>query len=360
LKKPFLTAILTEEVSMTATSLATAPLYPLRFEPIFQPRIWGGRWLGELLGRPLPGTGPIGEAWVLSDQGDSVSRVAEGPLQDTSLHELMAAAGERIVGPAAKGATQFPLLLKFLDARDKLSVQVHPSDAHKELLPAGQRGKTEAWLVLRADPGSRIYAGLTPGTTASDLRRALAEGKIAQRLGSFVPKAGDCVFLPAGTVHALDGGLALFEVQQNSDMTFRLYDWGRVDAQTGKPRQLHIEQSLACTDFASVVRGPVAPVVESRAPVQREQLVSCPYFQLWRLTATEPFSIGADQRCSILTALEGEAVLRHRERTYALRRGDVLLLPAAVGACHCAPAGKFVLLESTPGQEVPPRPAPNV
>jgi len=335
--------------------MAIAALYPLRFEPIFQSRIWGGRRLGEFLGRALPGTGPVGEAWVLSDQGDHVTRVAEGPLQGKSLRELMATASERILGPAGKGASQFPLLLKFLDARDKLSVQVHPSDAHEHLLPTGQRGKTEVWLVLQAEPGSRIYAGLTPGTTATDLRRALAERQVARHLASFVPRAGDCVFLPAGTVHALGGGVMLFEVQQNSDMTFRLYDWDRVDAQTGKPRQLHVEESLACTDFASVVRGPVTPVIESPAPVRRERLVRCPYFQLWRLTATQPFSAGADQRCSILVGLEGEAVLHHHEKTYGLRRGDVLLLPAEVGACRCEPAGKFVLLESTPGQEVPPR-----
>lgn len=334
--------------------MAIPPLYPLRFEPIFLPRIWGGRRLGELLGQPLPGTGPIGEAWVLSDQGDHVSRVADGPLQGTSLRELMSAAAERILGPAGKGETQFPLLFKFLDARETLSVQVHPSDTHTHLLPAGQRGKTEAWLVLQADPGSRIYAGLTPGTGATELRRALGAQKVSQHLASFVAQPGDCVFLPAGTVHALGGGVLLFEVQQNSDMTFRLHDWERVDPQTGKPRQLHIEESLACTDFASVVRGPVVPVVESTAPVQRERLVSCPHFQLWRLTATQLFSVGAVDRCSIVVALEGEAVLHHHERTYALRPGGVLLLPAEVGACRCEPVGKFVLLESRPGQEVPP------
>jgi mannose-6-phosphate isomerase len=328
--------------------MALPPLYPLRFEPIFLPRMWGGRRLGEVLKRPLPSKGPIGEAWVVSDQGEHVSRVASGPLEGESLRDLLTSAPERMLGPSGKGSTQFPLLLKFLDARDALSVQVHPSDAHTDLLPSGQCGKTEAWLVLQADPGARIYAGLTPGTGAAELRRALDENCIAQHLASFVPRPGDCVFLPAGTVHALGGGVLLFEVQQNSDMTFRLHDWDRVDAQTGKPRQLHVEQSLACIDFASVVRGPVTPVIESTEPVRRELLCSCCYFQLRRLTTTKPFSAGARERCSILVALEGEAVLHHGERTYALRCGDLLLLPAEVGICRCEPTGKFVLLESMP------------
>src|SRR5262249_4578371 len=155
---------------------------------------------------------------------DFASRVADGPLQGKTIHEVIEAAPEQVLGLFSKRSRRFPLLLKFLDARDTLSVQVHPSDQHKNLLPPGERGKTEAWVVLQSEAESRIYAGLKPGTTPDDLRRALNHRQLPDLLSSFTPKPGDGVFLPAGTVHALGGGVVLFEVQQNSDVTFRLYD----------------------------------------------------------------------------------------------------------------------------------------
>ena len=150
-----------------------------------------------------------------------------------------------MLGKLAQRFRRFPLLLKFLDAREMLSVQVHPADAHTDLLPAGETGKTEAWVVLEAGTESRIYAGLKPGTTADDLRRAITNGTVADHLVCFTPKPGDGVFLPAGTVHALGGDIVVFEIQQNSDVTFRLYDWDHVDAKTGQPRAL-ASRSGAC------------------------------------------------------------------------------------------------------------------
>ena len=227
-------------------------LYPLRFEPIYQYRLWGGRRLANLLTAPLPGDGPIGEAWILSDRDDHPSRVANGPLKGRTIGQLLEQCPEQLLGKLAGRFRRFPLLLKFLDAREMLSVQVHPSDAHADLLPAGETGKTEAWVVLEAGPESRIYAGLKPGTTADNLRRALANGTVADHLACFTPKPGDGVFLPAGTVHSLGGDVVVFEVQQNSDVTFRLYDWDHVDAKTGQPRALQVDQALACIDFARV------------------------------------------------------------------------------------------------------------
>jgi mannose-6-phosphate isomerase len=318
-------------------------LYPLRFEPIFKPTIWGGHRLGELLNRSLPKTEPIGEAWVVSDQDASPSRVAEGPLQGMTLRQLMQRFGSRLVGPHVNGG-RFPLLLKFLDARDTLSVQVHPDDRHTHLLPPGQRGKTEAWVVLHAEPSSRIYAGLKPGLGPDDLRRALRAGTVADCLGSFVPKPGDCFFLRAGTVHALGGGVVLFEVQQNSDVTYRFYDWDRIDAKTGQPRQLHIEESLACTDFAAGPCGPVEPTVENRG-IRRERLVNCEHFTLTRLHGSRLFSVGATGRCHILIGLCGRAQLDGFSGSCALDPGDVLLLPAELGETSCRPSGPVTLLE---------------
>jgi mannose-6-phosphate isomerase len=324
----------------------SSPIYPLRFEPIFQPRIWGGQRLADLFRRPLPGSDPIGEAWVLSDRHDFPSRIADGPLKGQTLRQVLASDAKRILGRHATRFPRFPLLLKFLDARETLSVQVHPSDRHTQLLPPGERGKTEAWVVLEAGPGSRIYAGLKPGTTCEQLRAALDAGKVADYLSSFTPKSGDGVFLEAGTVHALGGGVVLFEVQQNSDVTFRLHDWDRVDAKTGKPRQLHVEQSLACSDFSRGAVGPVTPIVETSAPVQRERFFDCPFFQLRRITARIDFDVTPrEDRCLVLVGLAGRGELHYHGGNTTISGGDVLLLPAALKDCQCRPESSLTMLE---------------
>jgi mannose-6-phosphate isomerase len=320
-------------------------LYPLRFEPIYQYRLWGGRRLADLLSAPLPGDGPIGEAWVLSDREDHPSRVANGPLQGQTIAQLLDQSPGQILGKAASRFRRFPLLLKFLDAREMLSVQVHPSDAQTDLLPAGETGKTEAWVVLEAGAESRIYAGLKPDTTASGLRLALTDGTVADHLAGFTPRPGDAVFLPAGTVHSLGGGVVVFEVQQNSDVTFRLYDWGHVDAKTGQPRPLQTERALACIDFSEPVAGLVAPVVEEAGSVKRERLFQCEHFRLWRLSGQSAFPVGAAGVPRVLVPIEGAGQIEHGGATYAAGRGDVWLLPAAVGACTLRPLGMVSVLE---------------
>ena len=173
-------------------------LYPLRFEPIYQYRLWGGRRLADLLTAPLPGDGPIGEAWVLSDRDDHPSHVADGPLKGRTIGQLLKQFPEQMLGKLAGRFPRFPLLLKFLDAREMLSVQVHPGDAHTDLLPVGETGKTEAWIVLEAGSKSRIYAGLKPGATAANLRQALTNGSVADELPWFIPQPGDGVFRRLG------------------------------------------------------------------------------------------------------------------------------------------------------------------
>jgi len=325
--------------------MSRVPLYPLRFEPIYQYRLWGGRRLADLLTAPLPGDGPIGEAWVLSDREDHPSRVANGPLTGRTISQLLDLSAEQMLGKLAHRFRRFPLLLKFLDAREMLSVQVHPSDAHRDLLPAGETGKTEAWVVLEAGPESRIYAGLKPGTTADDLRRALANKTVADHLAYFTPKPGDGVFLPAGTVHTLGGGVVVFEVQQNSDVTFRLYDWDHVDARTGQPRALQAEQALACIDFAARAAGLVAPVIEAAAPVKRERLFHCEQFRLWRLRGQSQFTVGAAGVPRVLICIEGSGQVERSGSTYAVGKGEVWLLPAVLGACVFQPCGAVSVLE---------------
>jgi mannose-6-phosphate isomerase len=324
--------------------MITTPMYPLRFEPIYQYRVWGGRRLADLLTAPLPGDGPIGEAWLLSDRDDHPSKVVDGPLKGSTIRQLLEQSPDQLLGKLAGRFPRFPVLLKFLDAREKLSVQVHPQDGQRDYIPAGESGKTEAWVVLEASPASRIYAGLKPSTTPDDLNRALASHSVADLLASFAPRVGDAVLLRAGTVHSL-GGLVVFEVQENSDVTFRLYDWDRVDPKTGKPRPLQVEQAIACIDFDQVAIGPVAPVVEESAPVRREQVFHCEHFSVWRHTALSPFRVGAAGTPRVLVCIVGEGELEHSGTRYPVGRGDVVLLPAKVGACSYRPRVAVSLLE---------------
>jgi mannose-6-phosphate isomerase len=320
-------------------------LYPLRFEPIYQYRLWGGRRLGDVLTAPLP-SGPVGEAWILSDRDDHPSRVTDGPLKGQTVGQLLAQFSQPLLGKLAGRFRRFPLLLKFLDAHEMLSVQVHPSDAKKNLLPPGETGKTEAWVVVQAAPESRIYAGLKPGTTPDDLRRALTNGTVADDLVCFSPKPGDGVFVPAGTVHALGGDVVAFEIQQNSDVTFSLYDWDHVDAKTGQRRPLQIEQALACVDFAEDgAAGLVTPVVEATTPAERERLFHCEHFWLWRLRGQSPFTVGAAGVPRILVCVQGAGQVEHVGANYAVGKGDVLLLPAVVGECTFHPQGAVALFE---------------
>jgi mannose-6-phosphate isomerase len=251
---------------------------------------------------------------------------------------------EQLLGKLAGRFRRFPLLLKFLDARETLSVQVHPSDQQTKYLPAGESGKTEAWVVLEAGPECRIYAGLKPATTAADLRRAITNRTVVDHLASFRPKPGDGIFLPAGTVHSL-GDLVVFEVQENSDVTFRLFDWGHVDAKTGQPRPLQVDQAMACIDFAQDAIGPVVPVVEEAKPALRERLFFCEHFGLWRLSGKSPFMVGAVGTPRVLVCIAGDGKVEHDGADYAVGKGDMLLLPAVVGACLCRPRGAISLFE---------------
>src|ERR1700722_10714474 len=229
-------------------TLDAISLYPLSFEPIFQYRLWGGRRLEAWLDTKLPDDGPIGEAWLLSDRDDFPSRVADGPLKGQTLARLIARSPKLMLGELASEHQRFPLLFKLLDVQKMLSVQVHPPDDRADLIPAGETGKTEAWVVLEAQPGGHIYAGLKAGTTAGDLR-ALSHQTADDYLPGFTPVSGQGIFIKAGTVHSLGDGVVVFEVQQNSDVTFRLYDWDHIDPATGHKRPLQTEQALACIDY---------------------------------------------------------------------------------------------------------------
>jgi len=330
-------------------------LYPLRFVPLLQRYIWGGHRLGTVLGKAI-GEETCAESWEVCDHGEFQSVVRLGPLAGTTLHELVCSRGAELLGPERSPDPsrftgddprgRFPLLLKFLDAARTLSVQVHPNDRQAARLDPPDLGKTEAWVVLAADPGSRIYAGLRPGTDRQALAEAIAAGTCQELLHQFEPSVGDCLLVTAGTVHALGQGLLVAEIQQSSNTTYRLFDWNRLGTD-GKPRPLHVEEGLAVIDFD---RGPVGP--QTPRPLAEpggERLVECEKFVLDRWRFDRPHSIGAEGGCHLVSVLEGSVQVEGDPAGTPLGRGDTVLLPAAITPVELAPQeGEVVLLDARP------------
>ena len=335
--------------SLTKLSdMAQSALYPLRFRPIFKSALWGGRRIARIL-PDAPAEGPIAEAWLVSDVDNNLSVVTDGPLAGTTLRGLMQTRNAELGLPHHD---RFPLLIKIIDAAQPLSVQVHPNDEQAQALEGQPRGKTEAWYILHAEPGAKVYAGFKPGVDRATFLSEFHAGRIENTLHSFEPKAGECIYLPAGTVHAAGAGLTIFEVQQTSDITYRLHDWGRVDAKTGKPRELHIEKAIECLDFGI---GPVVAQIENcqRVEVRDDQTGNagaaettgdlvplCRYFALHRNLAADPgyFEVGGGR---LIIARSGEAILESTETGYQshLGPGTVLLIPA--GEYMLRPNGMF-------------------
>jgi mannose-6-phosphate isomerase len=206
-------------------------------------------------------------------------------------------------------------------------------------------GKTEAWVVVEADRTARLYTGLIPGVTAERLRRAIPEGKIEDLLYVHEALPGDCIFLHAGTVHAIGGGVLLFEIQQSSDLTYRLYDWGRVDPKTGRERELHIDKGLASIDYSAGPSRPESVTDEGHGRIRLAPLIECKYFTLGRWETDRPFRAGEKGECRVLVGTGGRATIRHAGADYLLEFGDVWFLPAEVGSCECVPHGTVTILE---------------
>jgi mannose-6-phosphate isomerase len=315
-------------------------LYPLRFHPILRRYLWGGRRL-ESLGKPLGEGDDYAESWEIVDRGPDQSVVAAGPLAGQTLHELLSSRAGALLGRHA-GVAQFPLLIKFLDARERLSLQVHPDDARAARLNPPDSGKTEAWVILAADAGSYLYAGLRRGIDRDLLSREVARHTCELCAHRIEPRVGDCFYLPAGTLHALGPGLLVAEVQQPSDTTYRLFDWSRHGAD-GLPRPLHVEQALEAIDYHY---GPIS--AQQPQPTDRphvERLVADEHFVLDRWRLKMPEAVGGDERCHALVVLEGQLDLSGDPSGEPLRAGGVALLPAQLGAVPVQPRPAAVFLD---------------
>ena len=303
-----------------------ANLYPMRLRPLLQDYLWGGTRLEALLSKTIPAGEKRAESWEVVDHPDGQSIVENGPLAGEKLGDLAKQHSEELYGNG-RSFDRFPLLLKYLDANKTLSVQVHPNDSQGAKLTPPDLGKTEAWLVVAAEPGSKIYAGLKEGVDEEQLASALESGTCDACLHVIEPKPGDCVFIPAGTVHALGEGLVIAEIQQASNTTFRLFDWNRVD-KDGKARPLHIAESLGVTDFQ---RGPVSPQAPEKLATGWERLVECEKFIFDRFgfsTTDEEASLEQGAGFQILTVIEGEVAVRFEGGEETLAVGQTLLVPA--------------------------------
>lgn len=304
--------------------------------------------MSDLLSKPLPTSDPIGEAWILSDRDDHPSKVINGRLQGKTISQLIEKSHIELLGPLADKFKRFPLLLKFLDCQQVLSVQVHPADRLKKYIPKSENGKTEAWVVLQTGKDALIYAGLKPGTTVEKMRTDLDAHTVGDDLASFKPNIGEAVLIEAGTVHTLNDVL-VFEVQENSDVTYRLYDWDRIDEKTGKPRNLQVEEAIACIDFGKIDIKPSPPIKIDegidKAHALCERLLKDEHFKVWRLTSELPFMVGKLATCRILVNIEGQGEIEYKDELYPFKKGEVMLLPASVGSCPFVPKGKVVLLE---------------
>jgi mannose-6-phosphate isomerase len=318
-------------------------LYPIRFEPIYLEKVWGGRTL-EHLGRRLPtateGRTPpaIGEAWEIADLGSTSdsgaggeavrSRAAEGPFAGRTLHDLIDEFGELLVGTTPLTETgDFPLLIKYLDARENLSVQVHPSPRYARAHPQAHL-KSEAWYVARADPGAVIYKGVHDGVTPEQFRAAIDDGSVEQLMIRIPVKPGDCHYLPSGTCHALGAGILVAEVQTPSDTTFRVYDWGRP-----RPRKLHIEEALQCIHFGPAHTGHYEPgTMIHRQGHAVETLVNCEHFRIEKITIDRPQSmpIVTNHQVRLWMTLQGGGVITCDGAMPKVRftRSQTLLIPA--------------------------------
>ena len=313
-------------------------LYPICLRPAYQTYIWGGRRLETHFARTDLPAGVVAESWEVSDRPEGLSLVENGPWAGKSLVDLVNAGGANLLGTSLPDQDRFPLLIKILDAQQVLSVQVHPNDESARQF--GGEAKTEMWYVLAATREARVYCGLKTGTDAEAVRRAIRSENLQDLLVSIPVKAGDVIHVPGGQVHAIDAGCLLLEVQQNSNTTYRLYDWGRV-GDDGKPRDLHVEKALDVINFEVAESARVKPVLrELRGPITHE-LLSTPYFYLESMKLDGPVAWPVDPKSfEVIFVESGTVDIRSNDETVQRSAGTSCLLPAGLLDVNVTPLGE--------------------
>ncbi len=316
------------------------PLYPLLLTPVYKDYLWGGTSIPSRFGRePQPGL--CAESWELCDHADGMSIVSNGPLEGTSLHDLLLARVTDLVGTAAT-TDKFPILVKIIDAAQKLSVQVHPND---ETAPrVGGEPKSEMWYILDGTPGAHFYAGLVAGTHADTFDAALEEGTVQNLLKSHPATPGNLAYIRGGCVHAIGEGCLILEIQQNSNTTYRVYDWGRLDAE-GNPRELHVDKARQVIDWELDAVGgtPSEPVVNGSN--RSQDLLVTPYFRFGRLNIETPWKQSNDGRSfHMLFVAKGRLTVACEGGEETVGTGTTVLLPAAISEYTLTPEGPCEVL----------------
>ena len=293
----------------------------LSFKPIFKERIWGGRGIETQLGRELPSDQPFGESWDLVDRPEAQSIILEGAYQGKELHQAIEEHTAAIMGESWNSERRFPILVKWLDCRERLSLQVHPPASIAATL--GGEPKTENWYIADAAPGASLIVGLKAGVTREQFEQALRDNTLESCCHRFSVEAGESIFVESGRMHAIDGGNLILEIQQNSDTTYRVYDWGRLGLD-GNPRDLHIEESLQCIDFEDFEPSTLKPV-------PGEQLLGeCAEFRVRKVdlhVGDGPLVFGAREEPRIVSVVEGR--IREKKDGACIARGANVLLPFA-------------------------------
>jgi mannose-6-phosphate isomerase len=322
-------------------------LYPLTFHPIFKERVWGGRNLEQFHPQALPPGVPIGESWEISDRPGDVSVIANGPLAGKNLRWLMENHQTELLGAARAQNGRFPLLIKILDAREKLSLQVHPPA--RQAAELGGEPKTEMWYIADAAPAAELFAGLKRGVTRAEFERKVRDGTVAGCFHCVPVRAGDAMFLPSGRVHAIGAGLVIFEIQQNSDTTYRVFDWNRVGLD-GQPRELHVAESLASIDFNDFEPGLVRTKFTGEAAAKHRSLVNDPLFTVEAVQIAAGAVIPLKPRAmQIVAGLGGGVRVEDGAVGVELSPGGFCLVPASLVGIQLRAQGDATLLRIEAG-----------
>jgi mannose-6-phosphate isomerase len=323
-------------------------LYPLTFHPILKERVWGGRNLERLYGKSLPPRVPVGESWEIADRPEGVSQIANGALAGKDLRWLMENHADELLGPAkAVRGGRFPLLVKILDAEERLSLQVHPP-AHLAARLGGEP-KTEMWYVASATASAELYVGLRHGVTRQEFERRIQEGTVAECFHRHAVQAGDVMFLPSGRVHAIGAGNVVFEIQQNSDTTYRVFDWNRMGLE-GRPRELHLAQSLACIDFDDHEPALIRTTPDCAQPVWRQRLVRDPLFSVdvWELVEGSATIISCPV-VVVIGVVSGRLQIQSSQAAVTLGPGQFCLLPASLRSVAAQAQARALFLQAQAG-----------
>ncbi|MBN1899399.1 MAG: class I mannose-6-phosphate isomerase [Spirochaetes bacterium] len=324
-------------------------LYPLKFKPIFKEKIWGGDNLLKCLDKNIEKKSKIGESWEISDRDDDSSVIINGELRGETLTDVLKKYGRKLIGskPEDQFLKRFPLLIKFIDANDKLSVQVHPNDKYASKHEKGEFGKTEMWYIVHAKPGAYLISGLKTGTTKQQFKKLLEKNDLEGVLNKVKVKTGDVIFIPAGRVHAIMPGIVINEIQQNSDITYRVYDWGRRGFD-GKARPLHVSKALDVINFDDFSPQTARLHFTQVGTNVMSILARCLYFQVEKYILNEKMKFISDQSSfNIFSVVDGNAVLNWETKELVMNKGETILIPAEITSFAIYPQPVVTLIRTT-------------